>query len=354
MEEKNLLLMLKEEGKGLVCDIKKLAKLKTWLYLIRHLSILFFASLLIGVAVYFFLKPAKFAAGGFTGIAILINYVWHKWDEGTLVLLLNIPFLLLGFPLLGRHFVLHSITGIFMLKIGLRCTSILQNMHNYHIKDPWLTVLFGGALLGLGLGITFKTGGNTAGGDLIALINRHFTNMKLGHTLLILDFIVILSSFYILYKQNGSLHNGFYTLAEIPVYSTVIRWILEGFNSSHTITIVSRRAPSMIAQIQKEIGRGVTILNGKGAYTGDRKRVLYIALSPRELPLLQKIVSHEDPQAFMVVQNARDVSGRGFTLETHAVPPGLHPSQETTNPGKFPSTRFRFRKDYHIIHQKCL
>lgn len=313
--------MLKAEWRGLVDDVKKLSEARTWLYLIRHFTILSFALLLVGIAVNFFFKPAKIASGGFTGIAMLVNYVWpNGLSIAKITTLLNVPFLLIGLPLLGRRFILHSLTGIAALYAAVEWTSFLRDLHQYHVSDPWLAVVFGGGFLGLGVGIAFKIGGNTAGVDLVALINRYFTNMKLGYTLLFVDSSVVLASFYILYKQYGSLHNGFYTLVEIFIYSTVARLVLEGVSVSQTVTIISRQAHLITTQVQKEMGRGVTILNGRGAYTGDEREVLYVALSPRELPLLQKIVNQADPQAFMVVQNVRDISGKGFTMEEPKAP----------------------------------
>ncbi|WP_149454008.1 YitT family protein [Pasteuria penetrans] len=214
---------------GLWEDILQFRNPKAWMDLFRYLLILFLCCTLMSFAVYLFFKPATLGTSGFSGIALLLDYVFHT-NISDVYFYMNVPFVIWGFFLLGRRFVLHSAAGISVFYLCLKILEPLQNLHQYHVQNEWISILFGGFLFGLGAGFALKMGGNTGGVDLVALINRYFTGIKLNYTIWAFDSSVILFAWYKL--GTGTV---LYTLANILVYTTTMRIVLEGFHRSRTV-----------------------------------------------------------------------------------------------------------------------
>ena len=176
--------------------------------------------------------------------------------------------------------------------------------------DPLRAALDTGVLVGIGLGLILRRGGTTGGVDMIARLGQKYLDWSIGRTFMIFDFAIIaLSAFHI------GREKAMYTLVAVFVGARVVDFVVEGLNTAKGVTIISNSAVSLSERITKEMGRGVTLLEGKGAYTGTEKEVLFVVVSRPELPRLKQLVHAVDPYAFVTVHDVRDVLGEGFTYE---------------------------------------
>lgn len=245
------------------------------------------------------------AEGGFTGIAILLHYVFG-WSTGLVIFILNIPLFFIGYKVLGKQTMLYTIMGIIATTLFLELTENWQRP----LDDLLLAALYTGLLVGMGLGLIFRAGGTTGGVDIIARLFQKYFGMSIGQVILIADMLVIISSIFVI---------GFdimmYTLVSVFVGSQVINFVVEGLKISRAVTIISDLSSEIARQITNQLERGVTVYHGTGAYTGNPKKILYVVVSPRQVPRLKQIILQKDKNAFVVVHDVREVVGEGFTYE---------------------------------------
>ncbi|MED4204198.1 YitT family protein [Neobacillus mesonae] len=256
----------------------------------------------------------KLAEGGFTGITLLLYFLFH-WDPSYTNLILNIPLFFIGWKLLGRNAFLYTIIGTVGVSIFLwifQRNSIEMPLQH----DLTLAALFAGVLAGIGLGIIFRFGGTTGGVDIIARLVQKYVGWNMGKTMFLFDACVItLSLFtYLNYKQ------AMYTLVAVFVGARVIDFIQEGAYSARGAMIISDKNEEIAGKIMEEMERGVTALRGYGSYTKNEREVLYCVVAKNELIRLKNIITSVDPHAFVSVSVVHDVQGEGFTLDENKMP----------------------------------
>jgi uncharacterized membrane-anchored protein YitT (DUF2179 family) len=276
---------------------------------ISKIVILLTGSLIFAMGINYFAIPSNLAEGGFTGISLLLFYLFG-FSPGLVILLLNIPLLFVGYKVFGKQTFIYTILGIASSSFFLEITKNIVTWFGPPPEDTLLCTLYTGVLVGIGLGLIFRTGGTTGGVDIIARLVNKFYGWSIGRTMLMFDFGVILSSVFII-----GLDMAMYTLVSVFISARVIDFVIEGLNASKAVTIVSNRPQELAGTIVKKINRGVTILTGRGGYTGKTREVLYVVVGRNELPKLKQIVHQIDPLAFVVVNDARDVLGEGFSYE---------------------------------------
>lgn len=249
-----------------------------------------------------FLIPNNIAAGGFTGIAQLINSV-TGFPVGTVALALNVPLFLVSMKSLGLRFGLRSLIAT----IGF--SLLLDNLHVPVIThDLWLSTVYGGLVSGLGFGLILRGSATTGGTDMLAsLIHRLIPSIRVSVGMFIIDGLVILASAFV-YDTAAAM----YALICILISNVVIDFVLEGPNSSHSFFIISDRSDEIASRIMQELDRGVTGLEGMGMYSHQHKRVLLCVVSRMETVTLRRIVFSVDPRAFVVSAKAHDTYGEGF------------------------------------------
>ena len=249
-----------------------------------------------------FLIPNNIAAGGFTGIAQLINSV-TGFPVGTVALALNVPLFLVSMKSLGLRFGLRSLIAT----IGF--SLLLDNLHVPVIThDLWLSTVYGGLVSGLGFGLILRGSATTGGTDMLAsLIHRLIPSIRVSVGMFIIDGLVILASAFV-YDTAAAM----YALICILISNVVIDFVLEGPNSSHSFFIISDRSDEIAARIMQELDRGVTGLEGMGMYSHRHKRVLLCVVSRMETVTLRRIVFSVDPRAFVISAKAHDTYGEGF------------------------------------------
>lgn len=252
-----------------------------------------------------FIMPHKMISGGVSGIALMANYVTGI-NPGMIIFILNVPIFLLGYKYVDREFILLSLIGMASLSFFIDLFSFLR--YKMLIEDIMLSSIYGGVLNGVGMGIVFRNRASLGGIDIIAVIMKKYFSINIGSTSLIINFaIVAISS--IIYGIKPAM----YTLISMYIASKVLDKVQEGFDIRKQVIIISNREEEMVKEIIKRLHRGVTYLEGEGAFTGSKKKVIYCIVTLNQLAKLKQIVRETDPYAFMTVSDTAEVLGRGFS-----------------------------------------
>ncbi len=242
--------------------------------------------------------PNNMLSGGVAGLTLIINNL-TGWPAGTMLLLINIPILILGYKQIGGRFILLTILAVasFSLQLDLLPAQAA-------VDDLLLAAVFGGALNGIGLGLVLRAGGSTGGTDIIGVVlNRRYA-FSVGEVLLYFNALIVMAS-ALLFNLEAAL----YTLIAMFVTSKVVD-TLQNSSRRKTAMIISDRSEEIAQRIQTELHRGVTFLQGEGAYQHGPRKVVMCVLTRFELAALKDIVLQEDPQAFMTVSETTEVVGR--------------------------------------------
>jgi len=252
--------------------------------------------------------------GGFSGITLLFYFLWD-WNPAISSLVLNIPLFFIGWKLLGKTTFYYTIIGTVFVSIFLAIFQIKPFQLTLK-SDMTLAALFSGVFIGVGLGIVFRNGGTTGGVDIIARIVNKYIGWSMGKTMFLFDTLVITIS--IIFYLN--MIEGMYTLVLIYIAARVIDFIQEGAYSARGVTIISKHHKYIADKIIAEMGRGVTILNGKGHFTGEQQHVIYCIVAKNEIIRLKSLMLEVDPYAFASVSTVHEVMGEGFTLDRDKQP----------------------------------
>jgi len=255
-----------------------------------------------------FLIPNKIATGGISGAATILHYVLG-WPVGTVVLIVNAVLFLLAFKDQGKDFGFKSVfaTALFAVLLDVMDFPSVTN-------DAFLACVYGGVVHGIGLGIVFRGNATTGGTDLIAkMVHKRFRFIGMSWIMFVLDFIVVVAA-GIAFKPELAL----YALAALYLSTKVIAFILEGMNYARAFFIISGESKAIASRVMTEMGRGVTALRGKGGYSESERDVLLCVLEGRnETSILNRIVKEEDPKAFVIISDVREVAGEGFDEEKY-------------------------------------
>ena len=266
-------------------------------------------ALLLGISVDTFAVNADFAPGGITGVAMILNHLLH-WPVGTVSLALNIPLFLLSYRTMGRIFAFRSLvaTVFFSLFIDILPLRPLT-------ADPLLGTLYGGVMLGIGLGLILRGGATTGGSDMIAgMIHRRFQFISIGSILFAIDFTVVLSAGFLIGTSEA-----LYALINIFLTSKVVDSLIVGFSSNKACFVISSRWQEISRRVLQEMDRGVTLLTARGGYTGEERPTLLCVISRSEIMAFKRILREEDEKAFVIIVEAHEAIGDGFS---HLSEPG--------------------------------
>lgn len=256
-----------------------------------------------GAAYPLFLTPGNIAPGGLTGLAMVINYLFH-WPVGTVTLILNVPLFLIGWKFMGKRFVLRTLiaTVLFSLLIDLLPLKPLTD-------DPLLSAIFGGVLLGIGLGLILRGEATTGGTDMLArMIHRSIPAISTGMFLMALDCAVVIVAAVAI-----GVTQALYAIICIYISSKVIDAVMIGFSGNKACFIISGKSDIIMNRILTELERGVTQLSAKGGYTGEERPTLMCVVSRMEVTAVKNVVRDEDENAFMIVVDAHEAIGDGFS-----------------------------------------
>jgi uncharacterized membrane-anchored protein YitT (DUF2179 family) len=277
-----------------------------WKSIVWQYLIITFGSVIMSLSLVLFLGPAKIAPGGVSGLAIVV-YNLFEIPMGITMLILNIPLFLLGLKLLGRKFGPRTFFSFTVLSVA---TDIFDKYLNLQAatNEPLLAAIFGGVVMGAGLGIVFRNKGTTGGSDIIGQVINKYTNMSVGTGIMVIDFFIITLAGLAFKNINLALY-GFISLF---FSGRVVDIMLDGFDYARAFYIISDKYEEMIEVINNKMDRGGTLLDGKGIYTGAERKVLFAVVTRKEVAKLRELVEDIDPEAFVIISNIHEVLGNGF------------------------------------------
>jgi uncharacterized membrane-anchored protein YitT (DUF2179 family) len=267
--------------------------------------------LIIGGTIYalsyaLFLIPHRIVPGGVTGIAMVLHFLFSS-PVGIVGIILNIPLFIIAMRILGISFGIKSAVTII-------CTYLVIDFFVYsiHITTPTdnevLAALYGGVMLGLGLGLIFRGGASTGGTDIVGQVLNRYTNMSVGMWIMVVDFIVITMAGI----TTQSIELALLGYLALFLSSKVIDLILEGMDYARAVFVISDKTEKIVEEIYEKMKRGVTILDGHSAYTKEKRPVIMCVITKRETQIFKSLVKAIDNEAFVILTDVFEVLGRGF------------------------------------------
>ena len=272
---------------------------------IREYALTTLGIVLTAIGLEYFLFPNDIAAGGVSGIALVINGV-TGWNISIMVFILNIILFIVAFVVLGKGFGGKSLYATVILSVVME---IIEKVFNPVMltENMFLASFFGSALLAMGSAIVFHQGASTGGTSILAAIISKFTPLGVGTALLLNDSIICLLAINVFGIDKGLF--GFFSLILIGL---LIDKFIDGFNTCKQVFIITSKADMVVNFINKDINRGCTVLNGKGGYTYSEVNIVYTVLSNNQFITLKNFIKENNPEAFITVNDSKEVLGLGF------------------------------------------
>ncbi|MCK9859964.1 MULTISPECIES: YitT family protein [Paenibacillus] len=263
-------------------------------------------SVLMGVSLELFLVPNDVIDGGITGISIMVSELTHL-PLGLFIFILNIPFLFIGFKQIGKTFAVSTLYGIAVMSIT---TQLLHHVHAF-TEEKLLAVLFGGIILGAGVGLVIRFGGSLDGTEILAILASKKFGMPVGQIIMIVNvFIFILAGF--VFEWNSAM----YSMVTYYLATKVMDIVVEGIEESKSVTIISSAYEEIAETIMTRLGRSTTYIQARGGYSREETQMVYCVVSRLEVAKLKAIVHDIDTRAFIAIENVADVQGGGFTKKS--------------------------------------
>lgn len=288
-----------------------------WKSLMTDLLFIVLGSVCYAVAIGMFSDPNDIAPGGLTGVAILLNYLFEWIPVGVATIAMNVPLIIASWFVLSKYMVVRTLWGIVI-------SSVLTDLLTPYVSDlflvsdgrnPLLVCIFGGALLGLGVGLIMRRGGTTGGSEVISrLLEKKYPHMSVGTLILGVDAIVITLSAIV----YGRVEQALYAVVFVFVGSQIIDRVVYGGRSGKMVMIMSKKQPEITEAIMTKVNRGVTLLKSQGGYSGQDQNTMLVAVRKDEVYRLRKAVFDIDPDAFLMMLTTDEVRGLGF----------MHPHEE--------------------------
>ncbi len=257
-------------------------------------------SIIVAIGINGILLPHRFLNGGVIGVALIIHYLADVLGVGALYFILNIPFFLLGWFSVSRKFMFFTVYSVAIFSL---LTQFLQ-VPAFPVTDPILAAVLAGVICGLGSGLILRTPGSSGGIDILAVyLNKRF-GLRLGWTLFMVNALILAVAALLF-----SLEMALYTAIFVFTQGKLVDAVVTGFNKRKTMIIISDKAAEISQDILEKLNRGVTFLDGSGAYTGQSKKIIFSVVTMTEMPRIKEMVFSRDPNAFMVINEALDVLG---------------------------------------------
>ncbi|MBP2031806.1 uncharacterized membrane-anchored protein YitT (DUF2179 family) [Clostridium algifaecis] len=272
---------------------------------ISRILFMLLGATLASIGLELFLIPNNIIDGGITGISIISSYI-TKLPLGMFIFLFNIPFLIIGYKHIGKTFTLSTLFSVISLSVMVSMLKPVSAITN----DTLLASIFGGIIVGLGVGLVIKNGGSTDGTEIVAIILDKRTGFSVGEIVMFMN-IFILSSAGLIFGWDRAM----YSLVTYFIAFKVIDIVVEGLDESKSVIIISDNYKEITDAVLVKLGRGATLLEGKGAYSKSPTNVLYMIISRLEIARLKSIVTEIDEQALISIGSV-DVYGKSFKKKT--------------------------------------
>lgn len=255
----------------------------------------------------FFITPYRIVPGGVYGISIVLHHMLGT-PVGLVALIFDIPLTLLGIRILGPRFGVKTVVGFILTAGFVDLLTYLWGELPLVEDDALLSSIFGGLLIGLGLGLIFKAKATSGGSDIVAMIISKYTRLPLGQLMIAVDSAIVLVGLIVFQDWKIPL----YSLIVIFITGRVIDIVLQGISYDKTLFIISEKPYELRNKIINDLNRGGTFIQGKGMYNEKDRTIIYTVVNRREMAMLQDFVHQIDPGAFMTVINANEILGNGF------------------------------------------
>lgn len=262
---------------------------------------------IVGITYNMFLLPAKLAAGGISGVSTLL-FELYNLSPALVQFSINIPIFIIGWFVMGNDFSLKTLLGTAWVPFVIFLTEDIP----LTVTNPLLSAIYGGVLLGVGLGIVYKGNGSTGGTTAIAQILKRFTNFSSGYAQLIVDSLVVITSIYVF-----SFELTLFALMTIFISSKAIDFVQLRTSGTKLILIITEDEEMVQSLIQDKIDRGLTKVQSVGGYSNQDKTMILCVTEQHEAIELKKILQKETPDSFVIFMNASEILGRGFSIDKY-------------------------------------
>lgn len=272
--------------------------------IIYKYTIILAGSLLFSLSVNLFTLPSKIVTGGVSGIATVL-YFLYGWSPGLVVGITNFVIGIIAYKELGKKFLADSLVGIIAIPVFMELTSDIPAF----CDDIMLNSIFGGIICGIGIGLTFSQGSTTGGTDIVSRISqKRLPSLSIGTLLGVIDFLII----FVSYLVFGDLKLTMYGIITLFISTWVIDRIIMKLNCAVVAYIITTKGNEMKEKIFQNLNRGVTIIDAKGGYSNNDKKILMCVMKKKELELLKKLMNEVEDKSFVVVSPSTEVQGEGF------------------------------------------
>jgi len=272
-----------------------------------NLLLITVGSTVCAMAVNGILIPHQFFSGGFTGIALLLHYLFPSLSVSGVYFVLNIPVFALGWMYVGRRFFVYSIVGLLVFSAVLQWSVV-----RFPVQDQMLSALLAGIVLGVGSGIVLRSVGSAGGTDILSVILMKRFSIRLGTTILVFNGLILVAAAVL-----SSLEGALYTLIYFFVNARIVNLVVTGLSQRKAVFIISSEWESISHAILEKVHRGVTVIRGTGGYTGREHKILYTVITFRELSQIKQVIRDVDPKAFVVFTDTLEVMGQGVGNQPH-------------------------------------
>ena len=263
---------------------------------------------IVAVALEMFLLPNKIIDGGVIGISMMVSYI-TKWNLGLLIFCINIPFMLIALKALGKKFIINTFIATALLSLA---TNLTMNIHPA-TNDLILATVFGGILLGLGVGLILRNNASLDGTEMLSIvISKKLKVISVGELLMGMNLFIYTAAGFLLGWDRA-----LYSIMTYYIASKVIDSVLEGLDKSKSVRVVSDYWEEIGSSIMKELDVSVTYIKSKGGYSRQDKTITYCVVNKFDIPKLKELIHDLDPKAFIVTEDVHEVEGVRFKKTKH-------------------------------------
>lgn len=274
---------------------------------ITEYSLITLGTLLLAAGVYFFKFPNNFTTGGVSGISLLLGGIIPVVTPSTMVLILNVLLLILGFIFVGNSFGIKTVYSSLLFSGAMVLLEKFVPMTAPLTDQPFLELLYAMLLSALGSSLVFNMGASTGGTDITAMILRKYTDLDIGKALLVTDGVITAAAFFVF-----DIKTGMFSLMGLIIKTTAVDVFIENLTLCKYFTIVTTQSEAIAGFIMNELHHGVTIADAQGGFTHEDKKLIMVACKRSEALVLKRRVKKLDPHAFMFITNTSEIIGKGF------------------------------------------
>lgn len=258
---------------------------------------------MMGVSLELFLVPNKVIDGGIAGISIMMSSITNL-PLGLFLFFFNLPFLIVGFKQIGKTFAISTLYGIAVMSVT---TAMLHHVPAF-TNEKMLAVMFGGVILGVGVGLVIRFGGTLDGTEIVAILLSKKTKIPVGQLIMFINvFIFIMAGF--VFEWDSAM----YSIFTYYIAFKLIDIVVEGLNESKSVTIISKEYEEISEAINARLGRSTTYIYARGGYSKEKTQMIYCVVTRLEVAKLRAIIHEIDNNAFIAIEHVSDVTGGNFT-----------------------------------------